>query len=79
MKERKAILPVLILLCALLLAGCSGSGSNGSRDSFQTASDLNRPDVTIGGQTVDMTIDNLTLEHAGGGLISSIECRRGVV
>ena len=45
--EKKAFLPVLLLLCAILLAGC---GRSGSRDSFQTASDLNRPDVTIGGQ-----------------------------
>lgn len=48
MKEKKAFLPVLLLLCAILLAGC---GRSGSRDSFQTVSDLNRPDVTIGGQT----------------------------
>ena len=46
--EKKAFLPVLLLLCAILLAGC---GRSGSRDSFQTVSDLNRPDVTIGGQT----------------------------
>ena len=35
--------------------------------------------MTIGGQTVDMTIDNLTLEHAGGGLISTIQCRKGII
>lgn len=35
--------------------------------------------MVIDGQTVDMTIDNLTLEHAAGGLISSIECRKGII
>lgn len=35
--------------------------------------------MTIGGQVVDMTVDNLTLEHAEGGLISSIECRKGII
>ena len=35
--EKKAFLPVLVLLCAILLAGC---GRRGSRDSFQKASDL---------------------------------------
>lgn len=35
--------------------------------------------MTIGGVVVDMTIDNLTLEHSEGGLISTIECRKGVI
>ena len=32
-----------------------------------------------GGVTVNMTIDNLTLEHEAGGLISEIECRKGII
>ena len=35
--------------------------------------------MTIGNEVVDMTIDNLTLEHAEGGLVSQIECRKGIV
>lgn len=35
--------------------------------------------MTIDGKPVDMTIDNLTLEHSEGGLISTIECRKGVI
>ena len=35
--------------------------------------------MTIDGQTVDMTIDNLTLEHAEGGLVSQIQCRKGII
>ena len=35
--------------------------------------------MTIDGSVVDMTIDNLTLEHAEGGLISDITCRKGII
>lgn len=35
--------------------------------------------MTIDGEVIDMTIDNLTLEHSEGGLISSIECRKGII
>lgn len=35
--------------------------------------------MDINGTTVNMTIDNLTLEHSGGGLTSQIECRGGVI
>lgn len=35
--------------------------------------------MTIGETTVNMTIDNLTLEHIDGGLISQIECREGII
>ena len=35
--------------------------------------------MTIGNETVNMTIDNLTLEHVDGGLISQIECREGII
>ena len=35
--------------------------------------------MKINGETVDMTIDNLTLEHSEGGLISQIECRKGII
>lgn len=35
--------------------------------------------MTINGTVVDMTIDNLTLEHVEGGLISTIECRKGII
>lgn len=35
--------------------------------------------LDIGGQTIEMTVDNLTLEHEAGGLMSTIMCRKGII